>query len=102
MRAVYAFLGIDPAVADRIELAVHNTFWEPRNRLVELAMSSVRARRFARAIVPDTVHRQIDRHLTRRGGQKPELEADLRQRLEALFEAERPALEALLERRLPW
>ena len=102
MAGVYAFLGIDPAVADRIELEVHNTFWEPRNRLVELAMSSVRARRVARAIVPDSVHRQIDRHLTRRGGQKPELEADLRQRLEELFAAERPALESLLSRRLPW
>jgi hypothetical protein len=69
---------------------------------LELAMSSVRARRVARAIVPDSVHRQIDRHLTRHGGQKPELEADLRQRLEALFEAERPALESLLGRRLSW
>jgi hypothetical protein len=102
MAAVYAFLDIDPGVAERIELDVHNTFWEPRNRLVELAMSSVRARRVARAIVPDSVHAQIDRYLTRRGGQKPELEPDLRQQLETLFDDERPALESLLGRRLPW
>jgi Sulfotransferase domain len=101
MGAVYAFLGIDPAVADRIEVDVHNTFWAPRNRLVELAMSSVRARRIARAIVPDAVHARLDRYVTVRG-QKPELDEDVRQRLEVLFEAERPALESLLSRRLPW
>jgi hypothetical protein len=101
MEGVYAFLGIEPEVAGTIDVDAHNTFWSPRNRLVELAMSSVRARRVARAIVPKSVHRQLDRVLVTEGG-KPELEPDLRHELEALFEAERPALESLLGRRLPW
>lgn len=101
MEAVFRFLDIDPSVADEIGVDVHNTFWRPRNRLVELAMSSVRARAVARAIVPEPVHARLDRHLLVRG-RKPELEADLRERLEALFDAERAELESLLGRRLPW
>jgi hypothetical protein len=99
--AVYRFLGIDPAIADGIDLGPHNTYWQPRNRAVEFAMSSVRARVIARKVVPKSVHRRLDGLLVVKGG-KPELEPDLREQLDAHFTAERPALESLLGRRLPW
>ena len=101
MEAVYRFLEIDPGVASQLDLAAHNTYWQPRNRLVDFAMSSVRARVLARKLVPKAVHRQLDRVLVVKSG-KPELDRDLRERLDSHFAAERPALESLLGRRLPW
>lgn len=101
MEAVYRFLEIDPGVASQLDLAAHNTYWQPRNRLVDWAMSSVRARVLARKLVPKAVHRQLDRVLVVKGG-KPELDRDLREQLDSHFAAERPALESLLGRRLPW
>ena len=101
MAAVYRFLDIDPDVAARLDLSAHNTYWQPRNRVVDLAMSSVGARRLARRIVPKSVHRRLDRVLVTKG-EKPALDRDLRELLDGRFAPERPALESLLGRQLPW
>jgi hypothetical protein len=101
MAAVYRFLDINPEVASQLDLAAHNTYWQPRNRAVDLAMSSVSARRLARRIVPKSVHRRLDRVLVTTG-EKPALDSDLRVQLDAHFAHARPALESLLGRRLPW
>lgn len=101
MEAVYGFLGVDAGVADGIEAEAHNPFAQPRNRLTALAVSSPRSRALARALLPEAARARVERYALVRG-QKPELDADLRRLLEALFEAERPALESLLGRRLPW
>lgn len=101
MRAVYEFLGVDPSAADELDTEVHNPFVRPRNRLALRAMALTRTRAAARAMLPEPLRARVDRYLfvTR---PKPPLDEDLRQRLQALFDASRPALEELLGRRVPW
>jgi hypothetical protein len=101
MRAVYEFLGVDPTVADGLEPEIHNPFSQPRNRLAYRAMASTRTRAAARAVLPEALRARVERYVVV-SRPKPPLDADLRERLEAVFNAKRPALEALLGRPLPW
>lgn len=97
MRQLYAFLGVDPAVADALRPKRHNQFRAPRNRAVGRLMS---ARRLARPLVPERFRDTVAAAATKPTGKpKPEPEA-----VELLRRAYRPdvaSLRSMLARPLP-
>lgn len=101
LAAVFAFLGVDPDVAERIEVGRHNPFALPRNRVAASLLGSASARRIARRLVPLALRARLETALLKTGP-KPELDRDTDQRLTAFFQPDVRELEALLGRTLPW
>jgi hypothetical protein len=99
--SIFAFLGVDPEVAREISPGTHNVFAQPRNRLAARLMASPRARAGGRAVFREPVRTWVENLVLQRG-RKPPLDAVLRARLHAAFEADREPLERLLGRPLPW
>lgn len=98
---VFRFLGVDHAVADRIEPETHNAFALPRNRLAADLLGSERSRTIARRLVPQPLRPRIESALLKTGP-KPLLDPDIDRRLTAFFRPDVRELSALLGRRLPW
>ncbi len=101
LAAVFAFLGVDPTVAERIELGAHNRFALPRNAVAAGLLRSARARRAARHVVPHALRAPIEDLLMKRGT-KPALDPDLDRTLTAFFRPDVRELERALGRALPW
>jgi len=99
--AIFEFLGVDPDVARQISPAAHNVFAQPRNRVAARLMASPRARAAGRAAFREPVRTWVESLVLQRG-KKPPLDASLRARLHAAFQADRVPLERLLGRPVPW
>ena len=100
MRRIFRFLGVDPDFADGLVLTRRNPSVAPRNRV----LSRILARETARAVERKLVPAQLRPHLKSLAWRSsiPEMEPATRERLEKLYEDERPRLEALLGRSLTW
>jgi Sulfotransferase family len=99
--ALFAFLGVDPGVAEGIQPEVHNPFVVPRGRFPARLMASSRARRIARAVVPYALRWPIERRLLR-ARPKPSIDAETDRLLTKVFAPDVRELATLLERPLPW
>jgi hypothetical protein len=100
MRLVFDFLGVDGAVADRLEAEVHYPAAVPRNALADRLLASRAAAAAGAALLPSRLRRRIEATLTSR--RKPELDAGTRQLLDDLYRPDRERLEHLLGRPVPW
>jgi hypothetical protein len=98
---VFRFLGVDPVVAERVEIETHNPFALPRNRLAADLVGSKRARKIARGFVPKALREPVESALLKTGS-KPHLDPDTDRMLTAFFAADVSELAALLGRPLPW
>lgn len=101
LAGVFAFLGVDPTVASRIEPERHNAFALPRGHLAAGLLASQRTRRVARALVPYTLRWSIERRLLGTGP-KPPIDAGSDRLLTEFFAPDVRELTMLLGRPLPW
>jgi hypothetical protein len=94
MRAVFGFLGLDPAPAELIKAVAHFRFAIPRSGLARRLLG----RRAVKGLAAFRGPRQrvLMRH------RKPELDDELRARLRAIYAEHDERLRALLGRSLPW
>jgi hypothetical protein len=98
---VFRFLGVDPTVADGVEIEAHNPFALPRNRLAAHLVGSKRARTIARRLLPQALREPVESALLKTGS-KPELDPDTDRMLTRFFAPDVFELAALLGRPLPW
>jgi hypothetical protein len=98
LRRLSAELRLEPPVET---LAPANPFGLPRGKLAARALKAESLRRASRTVLPDAVRDRAWRAL-QRGSDKPPLDPALQARLEELYAPDRAALEALLDRKLPW
>jgi hypothetical protein len=101
LAGAFRFLGVDPTVADGVEIEAHNPFALPRNRLAAGLVGSKRARRIARRLVPAALREPIESALLETGS-KPDLDPDTDRMLTRFFAPDVVELAALLRRPLPW
>lgn len=101
MRDVFAFLAVEPAVADELVVERRNTFRRPRGRLAKAILDSRRVRVAARHVVPLRFRSRLEEALLA-PGETPAIEPEVRRRLESVYGSDSAALERLLGRGLPW
>ena len=101
LAGIFAFLGVDPTVATRIDPERHNAFALPRGRLAAGLLGSNRTRLAARAVVPYKLRWSIESRLLERRA-KPRIDPDTDRMLTEYFEPDVRRLSTLLGRRLPW
>jgi hypothetical protein len=101
LHRLFARLGVDPAAADTISVERHNSFALPRNELSRRVLTFKPLRNTARAVVPAALRPKVESVLLT-SPPRPEMEPSARSLLEEAFSPERPRLEALLDRPLPW
>lgn len=101
MRRLYERLGVDPGPAETLDVSPHNEFRQPRGGIAARLLSSGVARSVGRALVPRAQRDRIESALMR-GGEKPELDAETRARLQELYAPDVERLRGLLGRDLPW
>ena len=101
MRRVLDFLGVDAAVADRLDLKAHNSYALPRSRLAGLVHNSPRVRAAARAVAPLGLRLRVQRLLLRRPPRSA-MESGVEAFLTELFALDVERLRTLLGRDLPW
>jgi hypothetical protein len=94
MRTVFAFLGLDPAPADRIKPVVHFPFAVPRNAVARRLLGGRAVKGLAAFRGPR--QRALMQY------RKPELDASTRELLRAHFAPHDERLRTLLGRELPW
>jgi hypothetical protein len=94
IRAVFAFLGLDAAPADRIAPVAHFPFAVPRNELARRLLGNRAVRGLAAFRGPR--QRALMQH------RKPELDAATRRLLRDVYAPHDERLRALLGRALPW
>jgi hypothetical protein len=98
---VFAFLRVDPAVAERIRPERHHPFVLPRSRFAARLLASERTRKAARAVVPYRLRWAIERRLVE-SRPKPPIDPETDRMLTEYFESDVRELTTLLGRRLPW
>lgn len=101
LAGVFAFLGVDAAVAERIPPEKHNPFAMPRNRLAARLLGSSRARRVGRALVPFALREPLERRLVETRA-KPPIDRETERLLIEFFAPDVRELATLLGRSLPW
>jgi hypothetical protein len=94
VRKIFAFLEIDPDVADRLDLRALNRSHLPRRGARRLLTS-----RGVRAL-PGPLRTRAERLLVRRS--RPPMPPEARALLDEVYASERAPLEQLLQRPLPW
>jgi hypothetical protein len=101
MRRVFDFLGVDAAVADRLDLEAHNSHALPRSRLAGLVHNSPRVRAAARAFAPLGLRLRLQRLLVKRPPRSA-MESGMETFLTELFAVDVEQLRTLLGRDVPW
>jgi hypothetical protein len=101
LAALFAFLGVDTAVAGSIDGKRHNPFVRPRNRLAARLLTSERVRRTGQRLVPRPLRWPVERALLRTGS-KPALDPDTEVLLTDFYRPDVLELTRLLGRSLPW
>lgn len=100
VRAVFEFLGVEPGVADDVELEAYNTFAQPRGALSRRLLGSRAGEALGRR-VPESLRERLHSLLVT-SRDRPELEADLHAELSRFYEQDCERLADLLGRRPPW
>jgi sulfotransferase family protein len=101
LRALFAFVGVDVSVADRVSIEVSNPFSVPRNALSGRLLRSPRARWVGRAVVP-VAHRYRFSSMLLKPARKPPIDEKARTMLAELFEPDNERLRMAVGRSLPW
>jgi hypothetical protein len=101
MRRVFDFLGVDAAVANRLDLEAHNSHALPRSRLAGLVHNSPRVRAAARAVAPLGLRLRIQQLLLKRAPRSA-IESGMETFLTELFAPDVERLRTLLGRDVPW
>jgi hypothetical protein len=101
MERLFRFLGVDPGLAERLDVEPRNEFAAPRTRVAARLLRAHRLRGVARTIVPRRLHAPLERTLLVRGP-KPPMDERARRLLEATYAAENERLAEMLARPLPW
>jgi hypothetical protein len=94
---LYRFLDLEPAI---LRLPHENRYRPARGGVGSLLLSR-RGRKLARRVLPHRL-RRAGEHVLAGPQPKPEMGEEARSILARIYEPERPALEALLRRPLPW
>jgi hypothetical protein len=101
MNRLFAWLDLEPLEAGSLRFERHNAFTLPRNRAVAYIQRSGRSRSALRRVLPRDLRTRLARRLSV-AGPRPEMLPETRVFLEQLYAPERPRLEALLGRPVPW
>jgi hypothetical protein len=101
LAGLFAFLGVDPTVAEQIEPEPHNPFAMPRSGVAAALVASERIRMIARRLVPYRLRWPIERRLLETRP-KPPIDPETDRLLTEFFEPDVRELTTLLGRRLPW
>jgi hypothetical protein len=99
---LFAFLGLDAALAVTGAFARSNEFALPRSRLGRWALTSPPARRLARTAVPPALRRRMVRSVVSEPSRPPAIAPGDEATLRGLYAADRAPLAAFLGRDLPW
>ena len=101
-RKLLARLGVDAAAADTVNIQRHNTFAAlPRTTSSQPTVVTFKPFATLRVIVPAGLRPTVESALLK-SPPRPDMEPSARRLLEEAFAPERPRLEAMLGRRLPW
>lgn len=101
IRDLFAWLGVDPGVADRVELEPQNAFKRPRNEVTRRVLESIELRRRVRMVVPQRFH-PVLRDLLVTPGQRPVMDDTVRALLRDLYASDVDRLSDLLGIIPPW
>jgi hypothetical protein len=101
VRRIYMFLGLDSEPAEWIDTAARNEASRPRNRIAAAVLRSPGVQSLGRRLMPRGPRADLQRRLVR-PATRPAMDPDTRSRLLAAYREERPTLEALLGRPVPW
>lgn len=101
MARLYERLDVDPDVAQRIEIDVHNPTSLPRNALAGRLVRSDLVHRAGRRIVPRSLRPRLESALLTRV-EKPEMDDRARRALTEAYRPEVERLRQLVGRPLPW
>jgi hypothetical protein len=101
MEEVFRFLEVDPSHVPS-GLPVLNGRVVPRNRAIELAMRSNAAWVFGRRLLPIRVRHMVRDVALKPAPRGPDLPSAVRDSLAAAYRDDVRALEAMVDRRLPW
>jgi hypothetical protein len=101
VRKLFAFLDVDPDVADRLDVTATNTFAVPRSSVGEFVQHSRRIRTTARRVTPRRVY-SLGRRLLLKSAHKPPLDSEVDARLTEYFRPDVERLQGVLGRELPW
>lgn len=101
LRSVFAFLGVDPNVADRLVVERRNESRLPRGRVAGRILRSSRSRKVAAAFVPRRLRSSIEGLLSSRPAQ-PAMAAETRELLVSVYTPDEDELRSILRRPLPW
>lgn len=101
IRKIFDFLGVDAAVADRLDLETHNSHALPRSRLAGLVHNSPRVRAAARAVAPLGLRLRLQQLLVK-PGPRSTMESGMEAFLTELFALDVDRLRTLLGRDVPW
>jgi len=98
IRKAYYFLGVDNSFKPRVEKK-HNTFSRPKNNLIRIVYSFVGLRKFLKWLIPKNLVKRIKNTLFKKD-EKPELNIELRNKMNKLFVEDIKLLEELLSKDL--
>ena len=98
IKKVYHFLGVDNSFKPGVEKK-HNTFSSPKNNLIRIVYSFVGLRKFLKWLIPKNLVKRIKNTLFKKD-EKPELNIELRNKMNELFVEDIKLLEELLSKDL--
>lgn len=101
VRRLFSALGVDPGVADTMDVERHNPFALPRNELTRRFLTSKPIRAVGRAVVPTARREQVE-GVFLISTHRPAMEPEARRLLEEAFSDDTARLQTILGRELPW
>jgi hypothetical protein len=101
MREVFAFLEVDPGVAEELGVERRNEFRLPRGRFASRILRSRRFREVAARLVPRRLRHSVEEVLFATGT-RPAIPAESRALLADVYASDEDALQSILGRSLPW
>ena len=101
LRRLFAFLDVEPDLADRVKLERHNSFAMPRNELTRRFLVARPLRQAARSLVPAALRPRVE-SVFLSSTPRPPMDPEARRLLEDAFAEDRARLADILGRPLPW
>lgn len=101
LEGIAAFLDVDPAPMREVEVERHYGYRQPRNELARRIRNDEHVRWVARRVLPEGVREFLGDRVLMADRPKPDIDPEVRDRLEAVYAPEVDGLEQLLDRELP-
>lgn len=103
LRTAAEFLGVAPEPMEGVHGGErHNAYAAPRSGLSRILLGARGLRRVGKRVLPESAKNLVRDKILLRKGEKPVMDPDSVRFLEEIYGPERPGIEAMLGRGLPW